>query len=233
VRFMDACTSFWDLSAIEQAAQAIRDDKNFVSTETLELVNVPTTHSYIVVGGIDLCVDATMRLGVSEDDVEFLSRYGVSNESIEVLRSIRFTGDTWCVSNGSVVCAAEPIVEVRAPVAELLLLRARLLRHVAQQSTLVTRSVTEVGLDQSRLAFVRKSTFPVQVLRSRRDHVDVVTSQDSSLSPERMLEPFILEGERVRLAGDEDDTRRRFDRDLQWLGESMSFVAETSRKSVV
>jgi nicotinate phosphoribosyltransferase len=85
--------------------------------------HLPHGRRYGVVAGTGRLLDALSRFRFGPDEIEFLREAGVVNEeTLDYLRSYRFTGDIWGYPEGDCYFPGSPILVVQAPFAEAVLL---------------------------------------------------------------------------------------------------------------
>lgn len=95
---------------------------------------------FCVMAGLkDLC-EYLENLSFSEDDLAFLSDNGISDAFIDYLRSFKFECDIWAVPEGTPVFAGEPIVKVRGPVIQVMLIESMVLLNINHQTLIATKA---------------------------------------------------------------------------------------------
>jgi nicotinate phosphoribosyltransferase len=123
---------------------------------------LPDERRFLVACGVEQAVDYLTSLAFDDDAVGFLAGLGLFEEVfLERLRSLRFSGDVWAVSEGEVVFAGEPILRVTAPLVEAQLVETFLLATIGFQ-TMVASKAARVAIAAGGRPFADFS--------SRRDH---------------------------------------------------------------
>jgi nicotinate phosphoribosyltransferase len=83
---------------------------------------LPEGRSYLLAAGLEDVLDFLEALRFEEQDLQYLRGLGLfRDEFLEWLAGVRFTGDVWAVPEGTMLFPNEPIVQVIAPIVELLM----------------------------------------------------------------------------------------------------------------
>ena len=117
--------------------------------------------SYAVAAGLEQAVEYIENLHFDADDIEYLRAQGFGWSFLEELRDFRFTGDVFSVPEGTIVFPNEPILIVRAPLAQAQLIEPALLNIINHQTLIATKaskvkksagaaSVSEFGLRRAQ-----------------------------------------------------------------------------------
>ena len=123
---------------------------------------VPDGGGYAIAAGLEQVIDFVDNLHFDEDDIEYLrSKNMFSEEYLEYLRNFKFSGDIWAIPEGTVVFPYEPLITVRAPIAEAQLLETVMLLMINHQSLIATKASRIVRAANGR---------PVMEFGARRAH---------------------------------------------------------------
>ena len=118
--------------------------------------------SYAVAAGLQQAIEYINNLHFDEEDIEYLSREaGFGEKFLGELRTFRFTGDIFAVTEGTIVFPDEPIMIVRAPLSQAQLIEPALLNIINHQTLIATKasrvkksagkaSVAEFGLRRAQ-----------------------------------------------------------------------------------
>lgn len=102
---------------------------------------VPDDGGYAIMAGLEQLIEYMNDLHFDADDIEYLKGLGLfSDEFIQYLRDFKFTCDVWAVPEGTVIFPQEPIVTVRGPAMQALMLETMLLLTVNHQSLIATKA---------------------------------------------------------------------------------------------
>ena len=102
---------------------------------------VPDNGSFVIANGVKKCVEFLEQFYFSKEDIEYLKGLNLFSEDyIECLSKIRFTGDMWAVEDGTVVFPNEPVITIRAPLLEAQLVETALLLYFNRSSLITTKA---------------------------------------------------------------------------------------------
>lgn len=102
---------------------------------------LPFGNGYAVFAGLEKILNYLKNFRFSESDLQYLSNeLGYSDEYLEYLRTLRFTGSLYSVVEGEIVFANEPLLRIEAPLAEAQLIETALLNIVNYQTLIATKA---------------------------------------------------------------------------------------------
>ena len=123
---------------------------------------VPDDGGYAVMAGIEQLIEYMNNLEFDESDIAYLKGLKLFSEDfIEYLRTFKFTCDVWAMPEGTVIFPHEPIVTVRGPAMQAMMLETMLLLTVNHQSLIATKANRIVRAAAGR---------PVMEFGARRAH---------------------------------------------------------------
>ena len=123
---------------------------------------VPDGGGYAIMAGLEQLIEYMNNLRFEEDDIEYLENLHLfSDEFIDYLKDFKFTCDVWAVPEGTVIFPHEPIVTVRGPAMQALMLETMLLLTINHQSLIATKANRIVRAANGR---------PVMEFGARRAH---------------------------------------------------------------
>lgn len=138
------------------------DMKDTVAYFDMFFRRVPDKGGYAIMAGIEQLIEYMNNLKFTEEDIEYLISLNLfRKEFIDYLRDFKFTCDVWAVPEGTVIFPHEPIVTVRGPIIEALMLETMLLVTINHQSLIATKSNRIVRAANGR---------PVMEFGARRAH---------------------------------------------------------------
>ena len=123
---------------------------------------VPDNGGFAIMAGLEQLIEYMNNLVFTEDDIEYLKSLNLFRDDfIEYLRDFKFTCDVWAVPEGTVIFPQEPIVTVRGPAIQALMLETMVLVTINHQSLIATKANRIVRAAQGR---------PVMEFGARRAH---------------------------------------------------------------
>lgn len=123
---------------------------------------VPDDGGYAVMAGVEQLIEYMNNLEFDESDIAYLKGLKLFSEDfIEYLRTFKFTCDVWAMPEGTVIFPHEPIVTVRGPAMQAMMLETMLLLTVNHQSLIATKANRIVRAAAGR---------PVMEFGARRAH---------------------------------------------------------------
>ncbi len=97
--------------------------------------------SYAVMAGTESIIEYINDLHFSDSDIEYLRTLKLFSEDfLQELRRMRFTGDIYAMKEGTLVYPYEPLVRVTAPIMEAQLVETALLNLVNHQTLIATKA---------------------------------------------------------------------------------------------
>ena len=123
---------------------------------------VPDNGGYAIMAGLEQLIEYMNNLKFTKDDIDYLTSLGLFEpEFLDYLSNFKFSCDVWAVPEGTVIFPHEPIVTVRGPIIEALMLETMLLLTVNHQSLIATKANRIVRAANGR---------PVMEFGARRAH---------------------------------------------------------------
>lgn len=102
---------------------------------------VPDKGGYAIMAGLEQLIEYMSNLVFTDEDIEYLKSLNLFREDfLEYLRNFKFCCDVWSVPEGTVIFPQEPIVTVRGPAIQALMLETMLLLTINHQSLIATKS---------------------------------------------------------------------------------------------
>jgi nicotinate phosphoribosyltransferase len=149
-----------DLYELNMVASYMRRGMNGTATFSLFVRRLPPTRGFIVVAGVESCLDFLEHLRFEEDDLRYLQDVlGFAAGDVEAFRRFRFTGDVWATPEGRIALPGEPLLEVTAPLPEAQLIETFLLNRVTYESTIASKAarcvIAAAGRDTVDFSFRR------------------------------------------------------------------------------
>lgn len=123
---------------------------------------VPDDGGFAIMAGLEQLIEYMNNLEFTKEDIEYLESLKLFNEEfIDYLRDFKFTCDVWAIPEGTVIFPHEPIVTVRGPAMQALMVETMLLLTINHQSLIATKANRIVRAAEGR---------PVMEFGARRAH---------------------------------------------------------------
>lgn len=111
----------------------------------------PFDGGYTISGGLDNIIDYINNFKFTEEDIEYLKGTSdFSEEFLNYLKNLKFSGDIYAVKDGTVVFPNEPVITVKANIIEAQLLETAILTHFNHGSLVTTKAKRITKAAQNR-----------------------------------------------------------------------------------
>ena len=101
----------------------------------------PFGGGYSIMCGVEQLAKYIRELHFSTQDIEYLRGLRIFDaDFLDYLRDFRFTGDVWCIPEGSLIFPREPLVKVVAPIMQAQLVETAILNIINHQSLIATKA---------------------------------------------------------------------------------------------
>ena len=97
--------------------------------------------SYAVMAGVEQLIELIANLHFGSEDIEYLRSLNLFDESfLKYLAEFRFTGEIYAIPEGTIVFPGEPLVRVKAEIAQAQLIETALLNIINHQTLIATKA---------------------------------------------------------------------------------------------
>lgn len=111
------------------------------ATFSLFVRQLPRERNFLIACGIDELLDDIERFYFSIDDIAYLRSLNLFPDGfLTELQQFRFTGDIFAMPEGTPFFVNEPILEVRAPIAQAQVLETLILNRIGLQTLLASKA---------------------------------------------------------------------------------------------
>ncbi|MCH8988004.1 MAG: nicotinate phosphoribosyltransferase [Chloroflexi bacterium] len=142
---------FTDLYELTMAQALFRQGMSATATFSLFIRTYPPNRAFFVSAGLEDVLDYLSNLNFSDQAIDYLRALGIFSEDfLQYLRGVRFTGSVRAIPEGRLYFADEPAVEVTAPIIEAQLAETFIINQVNLQSMLATKAARCVWAAQGR-----------------------------------------------------------------------------------
>ncbi|MGB8389859.1 nicotinate phosphoribosyltransferase [Mycobacterium sp.] len=112
---------------------------------------LPRGRSYVMAAGLSDVLEFLETFQFQQADIDYLRGLGLfTQEFLQSLAEVRFTGDVWAVPEGTVVFPNEPIVAVIAPILEAQLAETFVVNQIHLQSVIASKAARVVEAARGR-----------------------------------------------------------------------------------
>lgn len=102
----------------------------------------PDGASFVIANGVKKCVKYLTQFHFTESDMEYLKSLNMfTDEYLDRLSKVKFTGDMWAVEDGTVVFPNEPVITIKSTLLEAQLVETALLLYFNRSSLITTKLV--------------------------------------------------------------------------------------------
>src|ERR1700676_3659975 len=125
-----------------------------VATFELFFRHLPRYRNFVLAAGLEQVVEYLQNLHFEDEEIRYLRSLPqfqrVSPAFFDALRTLRFNGDLFAISEGTPIFAGEPFLTVRAPLIEAQIVETYLLATVGFQSLIATKAARMVEVAGGR-----------------------------------------------------------------------------------
>lgn len=115
--------------------------KNTVTYFDMFFRRVPDNGGYAIMAGIEQLIDYLNNLHFDKDDIEYLRGLNLfCDEFIDYLADFKFSCDVWAIPEGTPIFPQEPIVTVKGPAIEAMMIETMVLLTINHQSLIATKA---------------------------------------------------------------------------------------------
>jgi len=142
---------FTDLYELTMSQAFLRQGMSATATFSLFTRTYPPNRAYFVSAGLEDVLDYLSNLNFSKRAIDYLRATGIfSDEFLEYLSGVRFTGSVRAIPEGRLYFTDEPAVEITAPLIEAQLAETFIINQVNLQSMLATKAARCVWAAKGR-----------------------------------------------------------------------------------
>ena len=135
-------TMLMDLYEMTMANGILKNDmRNTVAYFDMFFRRVPDKGGFAIMAGLEQLIDYLNKLSFDKEDIDYLRSLKLFDEEfIEYLADFKFCCDVWAVPEGTPIFPHEPIVTVRGPAMQALMIETMLLLTINHQSLIATKA---------------------------------------------------------------------------------------------
>lgn len=123
-------------------AQAYFQSRKFESaTFSLFIRSYPPSRGYFVSAGLEDVLNFLRDFAFDPEAVDYLRSSGIfTEEFLDFLKDLRFTGEVWAIPEGRVLFKDEPILEITAPIVEAQIVETFAINQINLQTLIATKA---------------------------------------------------------------------------------------------
>lgn len=115
--------------------------KNTVTYFDMFFRRVPDNGGYAIMAGVEQLIDYLKNLHFDSEDIAYLKGLNLfCDEFIDYLENFKFNCDVWAVPEGTPIFPKEPIVTVKGPAMQAMMVETMLLLIINHQSLIATKA---------------------------------------------------------------------------------------------
>src|SRR5688572_7587201 len=146
-------------------------------TATCEMFvrRLPKRRRYLVAMGVERVLSYLERFRFTDEQIAYLTTVPALKDAMTpdfqgYLRDLRFTGDAWALPEGTVFCANEPVLRVRAPIIEAQLVETFALSAINHATTVASKGarIVRAAGDAQVVEFGSRRTHPEAAIDAAR-----------------------------------------------------------------
>ncbi len=143
---------FTDLYEVTMAQAYMAEHMSGTAVFETMFRRLPQGRSYVMAAGLSDVLDFLETFQFQPEDIDYLRGLRLfTEEFLQSLSAVRFTGDVWAVPEGTVVFPNEPIVQVIAPILEAQLAETFVVNQIHLQSVIASKAARVVEAARGRM----------------------------------------------------------------------------------
>ena len=143
---------FTDLYEVTMAQAYMAEHMSGTAVFETLFRKLPQGRSYVMAAGLSDVLDFLETFQFHPEDIDYLRELRLfTEEFLQSLSAVRFTGDVWAVPEGTVVFPNEPIVQVIAPILEAQLAETFVVNQIHLQSVIASKAARVVEVARGRM----------------------------------------------------------------------------------
>src|SRR5262250_1215001 len=121
------------------------------ATFSLFVRSYPPNRNYFVSAGLQDVLEFLEQFQIDSAGIDYLrSRRMFTDDFLDFLKGLKFTGDVWAIPEGRLFFKDEPVMEVTAPIVESQIVETFIINQINFQSLIATKAARCVHAADSR-----------------------------------------------------------------------------------
>ncbi len=147
-------TLLTDFYEFTMAASYFDHRKDAKAVFDLFIRRLPKNRSYFIAAGLEDAVDFLSKFSFNSDSIDYLRKQGCFSEDfLNYLGGLRFSGDVWALPEGEMFFPNEPVIRIIAPIIEAQLVESFLLNTINLQTTIASKAARVVVAAQGKAVY--------------------------------------------------------------------------------
>ena len=140
-----------DLYQLTMAQSYFQSQRLGPATFSLFIRSYPSNRGYFVAAGLQDVLEFLEQFKVDAAGIDYLrSRRMFTDDFLDFLRGLKFTGEIWAIPEGRFFFKDEPVMEVTAPIVEAQIVETFIINQINFQSLIATKAARCVHAAGSR-----------------------------------------------------------------------------------
>jgi nicotinate phosphoribosyltransferase len=130
-----------DLYQLTMAQAYFHSQRLAPATFSLFVRSYPSNRSYLVAAGLRDVLEFLEQFKIDSAGINYLrSQRMFTDDFLDFLRGLKFTGEVWAIPEGRLFFKDEPVVEVTAPIVEAQIVETFIINQINFQSLIATKA---------------------------------------------------------------------------------------------
>jgi nicotinate phosphoribosyltransferase len=130
-----------DLYQLTMAQSYFQSRRLAPATFSLFIRSYPPNRSYFVSAGLQGVLEFLEQFKIDSGGIDYLYSQGMfTDDFLDFLQGLKFTGDVWGIPEGRLFFKDEPVVEVTAPIVEAQIVETFIINQINFQSLIATKA---------------------------------------------------------------------------------------------
>ncbi|HJT85321.1 MAG TPA: nicotinate phosphoribosyltransferase [Nitrososphaeraceae archaeon] len=135
-------TDFYNFTMAYAYFSSQQNDK--IGIFEMYIRKLPNNRAYLVAVGLKYVIDFLLNFKFKNEYINFLKTHkifkGLDKNFFDYLLHLKFTGNLWAISEGSIIFANEPILRIEAPIIEAQLVETFILSMINFQTLIASKA---------------------------------------------------------------------------------------------
>ncbi len=132
---------FTDLYELTMAQSYFQEGMHDPATFSLFIRKYPRHRAYFVAAGLEDVLRFLEEFHCTKESIDYLHSTGIfSDDFLDYLSELRFTGDVWAMPEGTLFFKDEPVLEVTAPIIQAQIVETFIINQVNLQTLIATKA---------------------------------------------------------------------------------------------